>query len=603
MLISLFIVVLAALVIPLLMARFGVTQVPTAVAEIITGIVLGQSGFNILHSTPRVAFLSNIGVMMLLFLSGMEIDFSLFKNKSKKGPDPVKISLLAFGGITVMSILIGLVMKLTGLFSDLALAAIILATVALGVVIATLTEKGILDKPIGQTILLTASLGEVVPLTALTIYSGLHSKNPQKLWLLIILFLAAIILLERFRQPYAWFNKISKATTQLDIRLAFFLLFALVAVAEGVGAESILGAFLAGMVMKLLEPSKQTRAKLTSIGYGFFIPIFFIMTGAGLNLRSLLGNPHALALLPILVIAFIVAKLPVMLIYGHYFNRQNALAGGFLTVTTITIVLPAVQVAQKLRVLSANQAGAFVLAAVIVCVLSPIVFNSRFVLTPEDQIKETVSVIGANMYTVPAAQQLAEENYLVRVAALNDQTFQTYDSRVKNLYKLTSFDESVLQASGLFDCDILLAGGRDDNLNYHIARMAKKNGVKRVIVCLRQPTTKELDTIAQESIELYNMSAVRSQVMHSLVAAPDLIDILLDNKNGLYEVQVENARYLNKPLMQWDFIDKITISAIRRGKEWITPHGATVLQRGDHVIYTGDVKDAAHVKEVLHAKN
>lgn len=102
-----------------------------------------------------------------------------------------------------------------------------------------------------------------MPLTALTIYSGLHSANPQRLWLLIILFLAAIILLERFRQPYAWFNKISKATTQLDIRLAFFLLFALVAVAEGVGAKSILGAFLAGMVMKLLDPSKQTRAKLT----------------------------------------------------------------------------------------------------------------------------------------------------------------------------------------------------------------------------------------------------------------------------------------------------------------------------------------------------
>lgn len=159
MLISLFIVVVAALVIPLLMARFRVTQVPTAVAEIITGIILGQSGFNVLHGTIRVNFLSNIGVMMLLFLSGMEIDFALFRNKAKKGPDPVKISLLAFGATTVMSIILGLALKLMGLFSDLALAAIILATVSLGVVIATLTEKGILNKPIGQTILLTDSLG------------------------------------------------------------------------------------------------------------------------------------------------------------------------------------------------------------------------------------------------------------------------------------------------------------------------------------------------------------------------------------------------------------------------------------------------------------
>lgn len=127
MLISLFIVVVAALVIPLLMARFRVTQVPTAVAEISTGIILGQSGFNVLHGTIRVNFLSNIGVMMLLFLSGMEIDFALFRNKAKKGPDPVKISLLAFGATTVMSIILGLALKLMGLFSDLALAAIILA--------------------------------------------------------------------------------------------------------------------------------------------------------------------------------------------------------------------------------------------------------------------------------------------------------------------------------------------------------------------------------------------------------------------------------------------------------------------------------------------
>lgn len=136
-------------------------------------------------------------------------------------------------------------------------------------------------------------------------------------------------------------------------------------------------------------------------------------------------------------------------------------------------------------------------------------------------------------------------------------------------------------------------------MNYQIARLAKRHGVKRVIVCLRQPTPAQLDTIAKEDLALYNMAAVRSQVMHSLVAAPDLIDILLNNKNGLYEVQVENTRYLNKPLMEWDFIDLITISAIRRGKQWITPHGATVLQRGYHLIYTGAVKDAAHVKEVL----
>ena len=129
----------------------------------------------------------------------------------------------------------------------------------------------------------------------------------------------------------------TKATTQLDIRLAFFLIFALVTVAERVGAENILGAFLAGMVMKLLEPSEATKDKLTSIGYGFFIPIFFIMTGVGLNLKSLFAHPSSLMLLPVLVIFLFLAKAPVVFLYMRYFEKKNAFAGGFLTLLQLRL--------------------------------------------------------------------------------------------------------------------------------------------------------------------------------------------------------------------------------------------------------------------------
>ena len=307
---SLFLVVLLALVIPIFMARFQISNVPTAVAEIIVGIIMGSSGFNLITSTHDLTFLSNLGVILLMFLSGMEIDFDLLqrknnpKGKSQAGKtvDPLKTAITAFIGIVIMAFVLAYVLRLTGLFSEVMLAAIILMTVALGVVIATLKEKDILGRPIGQTILLTAVLGEVIPLLLLTIYASINGGNAEQLWLIILLFVAAIFLLRRFKQPYLWFAKITKSTTQLDIRLAFFLIFALVTVAETVGAENILGAFLAGMVMKLLEPSEATKDKLTSIGYGFFIPIFFIMTGVRLNLRSFLTHPSALMLLPVLVI-------------------------------------------------------------------------------------------------------------------------------------------------------------------------------------------------------------------------------------------------------------------------------------------------------------
>lgn len=406
---SLFLVVLLALVIPIFMARFQISNVPTVVAEIIVGIIMGSSGLNVITATHDLTFLSNLGVILLMFLSGMEIDFDLLTRKNNpkgksqigKSVDPLKTAITAFVSLVVTAFVLAYVLKLTGLFSEIMLAAIILMTIALGVVIATLKEKDILGRPIGQTILLTAVLGEVIPLLLLTIYASVNGGNAEQLWLIILLFVAAIFLLRRFKQPYLWFVKITKATTQLDIRLAFFLIFALVTVAESVGAENILGAFLAGMVMKLLEPSEATKDKLTSIGYGFFIPIFFIMTGVGLNLKSLFAHPNSLMLLPILVIFLFIAKLPVVLVYMKYFQKKNAFAGGFLTATTITIVLPTLQVARKLHAITSTQSDAFILAAVIVCILSPIVFNKNFVLTKEDKIKKRVSIIGANAFTVP----------------------------------------------------------------------------------------------------------------------------------------------------------------------------------------------------------
>ena len=343
------------------MARFKINAIPTAVAEIVTGIILGKSLLNTIKITSSVSLLSNLGVILLMFLSGMEINFDLFKKKdlpdSKQSKvNPARIAIISFVTITITAFALAEILKFMGLFSDGMLAMIIFMTVALGVVIATLKEKEILSRPIGQTILLTAVLGEVIPLLLLTIYASINGGNAGRLWLIILLFLVAIILLKRFKQPYHWFNKISKSTTQLDIRLAFFLIFTLVTVAERVGAENILGAFLAGMVMKLLEPSEATMDKLTSIGYGFFI-------------KTLLTNPNALMLIPVLVLFLLLAKLPIFLVYVRNFNKRNSIAGTFLIMTTITIVLPTLEVARKLNAITETQSDAFILAAVVACCL------------------------------------------------------------------------------------------------------------------------------------------------------------------------------------------------------------------------------------------
>ena len=606
---SMFLVMLAALLIPILMARFKISGVPTAVAEIVMGILIGKSCFNIVQVTPDLTQLSSLGVIILMFLSGMEIDFDLFRpgtNNEEQRWSPVKLAGIAFIGTLINALVLGLILRMTGLFDNVFLSVILFSTIALGVVIATLKEKEILSRPMGQTILLTAVLGEVVPMFALTVYASVNGGNGSRIWLIVLLLLAAIFLLRRFKQPYNWFTKVTKSTTQLDIRLAFFLIFTLVIIAETVGAENILGAFLAGMVMKLLEPSEATRDKLTSIGYGFFIPIFFIMTGVRLNLRTLLSNAQALLLIPILVLCFILATFWAFPVYRLRFGRRNSFAGGFLTVTTITLVLPSLQVARNLHTITATQSDAFILAAVIVCIVAPIVFNSGYHLDREDLIRQRVVFLGTNVLTVPVAQQLQRNWFDVRMVTDDEKNYKTYNSQVDQLTYLPNLDERCLADGKFFDTDILITGFRRDDKNFKFGHLAKENGVNRVIVAQVNRTVDEgqLATLSQAGVELFNPFNVEASVMRSLIESPAVYQMLTSTEAGLFEVRVRNHKYTDRPLMDLPFVDQITISRIRRGNKWIVPTGGTTINYNDHIIFTAkDIGTVATIRRELSKQN
>ncbi len=135
---------------------------------------------------------------------------------------PMSLATRAFGVNVLLAGLIGIIMQRSGIIKDGFFIMIVLTTIAMGVVIATLKEKEILSRPIGQTLLLTAVLGEIFPMVMITIYGSLNGGDLAGIWLTVIPLLVAILLLKRFRQPYLWFSEMTKATTQLDIRLAFF---------------------------------------------------------------------------------------------------------------------------------------------------------------------------------------------------------------------------------------------------------------------------------------------------------------------------------------------------------------------------------------------
>lgn len=588
--VSVLIVTLVAFVTPMVLQRFKISVLPTAVAEVLVGIVIGKSGFDLVQTEGVLSFLSNYGVIFLLFLSGMEIDFSLFKKnngpltplarkKAANAPStsPVQVAVVAYGGSLLMALALALLFKFSGLFSNFVLAAILFSTVALGVVIAVLKENELLNKPLGQALLLIAVLGEVVPLLCLTIYSSFVSGKGESAWLIFLLFIVGALIFKRFRSFFTSLDEINKSTTQIDIRLALLVITTLVVLAESVGAEDILGAFIAGIVIKLLQPAHSTQEKLDAIGYGIFIPFFFILTGAKIDIPGLLGSPKTLILIPLFFAAYVLAKVPAYFGLRQRFKRINALAGAMLSQTTITLVLATLTVAQNLKVITSEQSGAFILAAVVSCILGPLVFNKLHKPEPEDLKKTKVTIIGVNLVTINTAEQLNEDWYDIQMYTNWKKNYKTYDYR-DNVHLVDSLEPKDLIKEQIFDTDILVLGHSDVDINYSLALAAKEYGVERVLTRIQNsdPTSMaEMDKrLSDAGVEFFTTFATTVGMMRAIIESPSTLD-LITGDSRLYEVVVRNSKFAGLELRKLPFIKEITVSRIFRHHKAIPVNGNT----------------------------
>lgn len=356
---SLVIVVLAAFLTPIIVNRLNINFLPVVVAEILMGIVIGNSFLNIVERDSILNILSTLGFIFLMFLSGLEIDFKAFKKdkRARQGqnddessiPGHLNLALTVFAFIMIISILLAYVFKWLGLVDDVLLMVIIISTISLGVVVPTLKEMNIMRTTIGQFILLVAVLADLVTMILLTVYGAINGQGGSTIWLIgiLVVFTAISYILGVQFKRMSFLQKLMDGTTQIGIRAVFALIILLVALAEGVGAENILGAFLAGVVVSLLNPDEEMVEKLDSFGYGFFIPIFFIMVGVDLNIPSLIKEPKLLIIIPILIVAFIISKLIPVMFIRRWFDMKTTIASAFLLTSTLSLVIAAAKISER----------------------------------------------------------------------------------------------------------------------------------------------------------------------------------------------------------------------------------------------------------------
>jgi Kef-type K+ transport system membrane component KefB len=361
--------VVAALA-PLIVALLPGPRVPQIVVLIIGGIVIGPEGLGL--ADPAVLILlANIGLGLVFLLAGYELDPAVFGERAGR--------LALVGWLITVALAAGLVgaLEAIGFVHAFVPVALGLTTTALGTLLPILRDHDLLAGRFGRYILAAGAVGELLPILGIAIFLGAHSQFVGILSLASVGLLAVILSLAprlaRGSRIERIFKEGEHSTSQTTLRFSIVLLLFLLAVAAQFGLDVVLGAFLAGMVLRRWAPGDvhSLEEKLDAIGYGFFIPVFFIVSGMNLDVDSIVQAP--LRLFVFFVLLLVIRGLPALLVYRRALSMTQRLQMMFITATALPLLVALAEIGLRNGTMLPENAAALVGAGVLSVIVYPAV--------------------------------------------------------------------------------------------------------------------------------------------------------------------------------------------------------------------------------------
>ena len=371
---SLALIIVAAVLAPLAAEALRRFRIPGVVLEIAFGIVIGQQVLGLADVTPVVAGFGNLGLSFLMFLAGYEIDLDRIKGRPlDRATRGWFLSLVVALGVAAFLVATGFAL------SDL-LIGLCLTTTALGTLLPMLSDAGVLESRFGALVLAVGTVGEFLPIVAIALL--LTSDNPGTTALLLVAFIAlavgATLIATRARSPKVLelMRRHLDSSAQLPVRIAVLMVVALVWVAGHLGLDVLLGAFAAGIIVRLFTAGEQSEAvgsKLSAIGFGFLIPIFFVVSGMKFDLDALISEPTTLLRVPLFLVLFLVARgLPAMLLYRRDLVRRDRAALAFFSATALPLVVVITEIGLETERMLPENAAALVGAGMVSVLVFPL---------------------------------------------------------------------------------------------------------------------------------------------------------------------------------------------------------------------------------------
>jgi Kef-type K+ transport system membrane component KefB len=374
---NLLIVTAVGLAAPLALGLVPALRFPSIVLEIVAGIVVGPALLGWVEVDDPVRVFSTVGLAYLLFLAGLEIDFQRLRGRV------LRLALVGFALSLALAVVAGLLLKAGGFVSQPLFVAIVLSATSLGVLVPVLKDAGESGSTFGQLIIASGTIADFATVILLSLFfSREASSTTTKVILLAGLFVVAVLValaivgVEHSRRLSETLRRLQDTTAQIRIRAAFVLLVGLVALASTLGLEVILGAFIAGAIISLVDRDRamthpEFRRKLEAAGFGIFIPVFFVTTGVRYDLDALTADVSTLMHVPIFLAALVAVRGLPALLYRSVIPRERLPVAVLMQATSLPFIVAATQVGLVLHVVSPANAAALIAAGLLSVVIFP----------------------------------------------------------------------------------------------------------------------------------------------------------------------------------------------------------------------------------------
>lgn len=357
---TLVLIALAAVLAPILSELTQRLAIPEIVIQIGLGILMGPYVFDIAHVTSLVTGLSDLGLTYLIFLAGYELDLQKIRGT------PLRLATTGWAISLVIGLGAAFALVSAGLARDTVVVGLALTTTAMGTLAPILRDAGVTDTKFGAYITAVGTVGEFGPIVVVALL--LTNKQPLFTSLLLLAFIAVavvtVLVAARSQPPrvVSILNRHLESSAQLPVRVSLLFIVLLVLLAETLGLDVLLGAFAAGIVVRLFSASSESeaiRAKLEAIGFGFLIPIFFVVSGIEFDLHVFVQHPSSLWRVPVFLILMLIARgAPAYLLYKRTLTRAQRLPMALFSATGLPLIVVITSIAlSEGRMIEVNAAS------------------------------------------------------------------------------------------------------------------------------------------------------------------------------------------------------------------------------------------------------